>query len=125
MEVFALASTKPYESKKVAKRLYQAGCLLEAVEVELADHVGMRRVHKANRMSAIHRLRQNAMEEDILDIELMHWLGRERAGQNSSGGTRLHHEAESPVIVDPGTLSPAGPNEPCTDPRSRPSSACA
>jgi hypothetical protein len=43
-DVSDLASTKPYEHKKVVKRLYQAwGGLLEAVEglVELADHVGV------------------------------------------------------------------------------------
>lgn len=78
MEVSAFASMKPCEIKKVAKRLYQAqGCLLEAVEglVELADHVKVCRVHKADRLSAIHRLRQSDMEEGILDVKLMHLPG--------------------------------------------------
>lgn len=46
----------------------------EAIEgsVELVDHVGVSRVHKANRLSAIHHLQQSLMEEGILDVELMH-----------------------------------------------------
>jgi hypothetical protein len=87
-EVSAWASTKPCESKNVAKRLYQSsGCLLEAVEgpVELAGHVGVRRVHKANLLSAIHRLRQSAMEEGILDVELRHWPGSGESGSELSG----------------------------------------
>jgi hypothetical protein len=51
--------------------------LLEAIEepIELAYHVRVHWVHKANRLSAMHHLCQSAIEEGILDIELMHWQG--------------------------------------------------
>ena len=73
-EVSAMAYTKPCERKAIVP---SSGRLLEAIEgpIELADHVGVRLVHKADRMSAIHRFHRSAMEEGILDIELMHWLG--------------------------------------------------
>ena len=74
-DVSDLASTKPCEHKNVAKRLYQARGLLEAVEghVELADHVGVSRVDKPNGLSAVDRLRQGAMEEGVLHVELVDW----------------------------------------------------
>jgi hypothetical protein len=55
--------------------------LLEAVErpVELADHVGVSRVYKTDRLGAIHHPRQSVMDERILDVELMHRQDRERA----------------------------------------------
>jgi hypothetical protein len=48
--------------------------MLETIEgpIEFADHVEMSQVHKAHRLRVIHRLCHNAMEEGILDIELMH-----------------------------------------------------
>ena len=49
------------------------GGLLEAVEglVELADHVGVSRVDKPNGLSAVDRLRQGAVEEGVLHVELV------------------------------------------------------
>jgi hypothetical protein len=53
------------------------GRLLKAIQgsVELADHVRVSRVHKADRLSSIHCLHQSVVKEGILDIELMHWPG--------------------------------------------------
>jgi hypothetical protein len=48
-------------------------CLLEPVErfVEPADQVRTRRIHETGRLTAVDRLSQSAMEEGILDIQLM------------------------------------------------------
>jgi hypothetical protein len=47
--------------------------LLETVEglVELADHVWVSRVDKPNGLSAVDRLRQGAVEEGVLHVELV------------------------------------------------------
>ena len=50
------------------------GGLLEAVErfVEPTHHVGTRRVNKPHRLAAVDCLSENAMQECILDVQLMH-----------------------------------------------------
>jgi hypothetical protein len=49
--------------------------LLQTIErlVELADHVRMSRINKANRLTIIYRLGESPIEKDILDIWLMDW----------------------------------------------------
>jgi hypothetical protein len=105
-----LASTKPCENKKVAKRLYQARGLLEVVEglVELADHVGVSRVDKPNGLSVVDCLRQGAVEEGVLHVELVDRpVPRQSQSQNSLDGGRLDHRTEGIVVVDPGALGEA------------------
>jgi hypothetical protein len=68
------------------------GGLLEAVEghVELADHVGVSRVDKPNRLNAEDRLRQGAVEEGVLHIELVDRpVPGQSQSQNSPDGGRL------------------------------------
>jgi hypothetical protein len=89
------------------------GRLHEVVEglVELAEHVEVRWVYKADQLSAIYHLRQSAIEEGVLDIELMYWQGPERQSRNSLDGTRLDHRAEGLIIALPSTLGEA-PQDP-------------
>jgi hypothetical protein len=49
------------------------GGLLEIVEglVELTDHVGVIRVDKPNGLGVVDHLRQGAMEEGVLHVELV------------------------------------------------------
>jgi hypothetical protein len=58
-------------------RVPSLGCLLEPVErfVEPADQVRTRRIHETGRLTAVDCLSQSAMEEGILDIQLMHRPG--------------------------------------------------
>jgi hypothetical protein len=55
--------------------LPSTGGLLQTIErlVELADHVRMSRINKANRLTIIYRLGESPIEKDILDIWLMDW----------------------------------------------------
>ena len=52
-------------------------CLLEAVErlVEPADHIWAGGIGKSRGLTAVNCLSQSAMEESILDIQLMHRPG--------------------------------------------------
>ena len=86
------------------------GGLLEAVErlVEPTYHVGTRRVSKPRRLTTVDYLSENAMEEGILDVQLMHGpAARESQREHRADGGRLHHRAEGLVIVDTGPLSKA------------------
>jgi hypothetical protein len=51
--------------------------LLEAVEgpVEPADHVRARGVHKARRLTTVDGLGEGAVQEGVLDVELVNWPG--------------------------------------------------
>jgi hypothetical protein len=109
-DVFDLASTKPCEHKKVAKRLYQARGLLEAVEglVELVDHVRVSRVDKPNGLSAVDRLHQGDVEEGVHHVELVDRpVPGQSESQNSPDGGKLDHRTEGLVVVDPRTLGEA------------------
>jgi hypothetical protein len=63
---------------------------------------------KPNGLSAVDRLRQGAMEEGVLHIELVDRpVPGQRESQDSPDGDRLDHRTEGLVVVDPGTLGKA------------------
>jgi len=73
------------------------GGLLEAVErlVEPTYHVGTRRVNKPRRLGAVDCLNENAMQEGILDVQLMHRPpASESQREDRADGSRLDHWAE-------------------------------
>jgi hypothetical protein len=73
------------------------GGLLEAVEglVQLADHVGVSGIDKPNGLSAVDRLRQGAVEEGVLHIEVMdQTVHGQSESQNSPDGGRFDHWTE-------------------------------
>jgi hypothetical protein len=86
------------------------GGLLQTIEglVELVDYVGMSRVNKVGRLTAIDRLCKSPMEEEILDVQLTNRL-RTREGQweNDTESSKLHHWIEHLIVVNPNTLSEA------------------
>ena len=87
--------------------------LLEAVErlVEPTRHVGTRRVNKPLRLAAVDCLSENAMQEGILDVQLMHGPpASESQREHRVDGSRFHHWAEGLVVVDFGALSEAPEN---------------
>ena len=89
------------------------GGLLEAVErlVEPTHHVGTRRVNKPCRLAAVDCLSENAMQEGILDVQLMHGPpASESQREDRADGSWLHHWTESVVVVDTGALSEASEN---------------
>jgi hypothetical protein len=70
-----LASTKPRETKVGGKA--EVPCprrMLQAIEglVEPAHQLRVRRVNKAGRLRAVDRLGECAMEESVLNVELVH-----------------------------------------------------
>jgi hypothetical protein len=66
------------------------------------------RVNKPNGLSAVDRLRQGAMEEGILHVELVDRLvPGQSESQDSSDSGRLDHRTEGLVVVNPGALGKA------------------
>ena len=91
----------------------RAGGLLEAVErlIEPTHHVGTRRVNKPHRLAAVDCLSEKAMQEGILDVELMHGPpAGESQREHRADTSRLHHWAEGLVVVNTGALSEAPEN---------------
>jgi hypothetical protein len=90
--------------------------LLQAVEgfVELAHQLRVRGVNEADGLRAVDGLRECAMEEGVLDVELVYGptLGDSQS-QHSSDGGRLDDGAEGLIVVHLGALS-----EPSEDPTS-------
>jgi hypothetical protein len=88
--------------------------LLQALEglVELAHQLRMRRVNEADGLRAVDGLGECAMEEGVLDVELVHEpnLGDSQS-QHSPDGGRLDDGAEGLVVVNLRVLS-----EPSEDP---------
>jgi hypothetical protein len=72
------------------------------------------RVNEASGLRAVDSLRECAVEEGVLDVELVHGptLG-DRQSQHSPNGGRLYDGAEGLVVVHPEALS-----EPPEDPTS-------
>jgi hypothetical protein len=90
--------------------------LLQAVEglVEPAHQLRVRRVNKANRLRVVDGLGECAVEEDVLDVELVHRpTPVESQSQHSPDDGRLDDRAKSLIVVHPGALS-----EPPLDPTS-------
>jgi hypothetical protein len=90
--------------------------LLQAVEglVELAHQLRVRGVNEAGGLRAVDSLRECAVEEDALDVELVHRPApRDSQSQHSSNGGTLDDGAEGLVVVHPRALS-----EPPEDPMS-------
>jgi hypothetical protein len=74
----------------------------------------VRRVNEASRLRAVDGLGECAVEEGILDVELVHGpTPRNSQSQHGPDGGRLDDEAEGLVVVHPGALS-----EPLEDPTS-------
>jgi hypothetical protein len=88
--------------------------LLEAVKgpVQPADQIRTVGVDEAGGLAAVHSLRQSAMEEGILDIELMDRpVAREGEGEDGANSGELDDGAEGLVVVHSGALFEA-PKDP-------------
>jgi hypothetical protein len=85
-------------------------CLLQAVErlVDPAHQLRVCGVNKAGGLTAVDGLRECVVEEDILDVELVHGPtpGDSQSQHNLDGG-RLDDGAEGLIIVHPRALSEA------------------
>jgi hypothetical protein len=81
-EASDLASTNLKEVMYVANQLYQAqgACFSSYILVEEADAIGLRRINKSNRLVEVDNLREGAVQECILHIELVNRPGRARCG---------------------------------------------
>ena len=84
--------------------------LLEAIEgaVQPADQIRTGFVDEAGGLAAVDSLRQSAVEEGILDVELMN---RPVPGENGANSGELDDRAEGLVVVHAGALSEA-PKDP-------------
>jgi hypothetical protein len=105
-----LASMKPNVNTNVASLECHTRGVLEAVEgpVEPADHVRARGVHEPHRLTAVDSLGEGAVQEGVLDVELVKWPGaREGQREHRVDGGRLHNRAEGLIVVDSGALSEA------------------
>jgi hypothetical protein len=82
--------------------------LLQAVEglVEPTQQLRVSRVNEVGRLRAVDHLRECAVEEGILDVELVHGptTGDSQSHHNPDGG-RLDDGAEGLVVVHPRALS--------------------
>jgi hypothetical protein len=90
--------------------------LLQAVEglVELTHQLRVRGVNEVGRLRAVHCLRECAMEEGVLDVELVHGsTSGDSQSQHSSDGGSLNDGVDGLVVVHPEALS-----EPPEDPMS-------
>jgi hypothetical protein len=90
--------------------------LLQALEglVELAHQLRMRRVNEADGLRAVDDLGECAMEEGVLDVELVHEPNPgDSQSQHSPDGGRLDDGAEGLIVVNLRVLS-----EPPEDPTS-------
>jgi hypothetical protein len=109
-----LASTKPSVTRNVASlECHARGGLLEAVEgpVEPADHVRARAVHEPHPLTAIDGLVDCAVQEGVLDVELVNWPGASKGQrEHRADSGRLHNRVEGLIVVDSGALSEAPRN---------------
>jgi hypothetical protein len=90
--------------------------LLQALEglVELAHQLRMRRVNEADGLRAVDDLGECAMEEGVLDVELVHEPNPgDSQSQHSPDGGRLDDGVEGLIVVNLRVLS-----EPPEDPTS-------
>ena len=90
------------------------GSLLETVErlVQTTDKVGLGKILESGGMSCKHGLHQGAMEEGILDIELMNRpLARESQREHCADRGGLDDLTEGFGKVDARTLGEAAKNQ--------------
>jgi hypothetical protein len=70
------------------------------------------RVNEVSELAVVDRLGEGAVEQDVLDIQLVHRLAPEEGqSQHGANGGGLHDEAESLIVVHTGALG-----EPTKDP---------
>jgi hypothetical protein len=84
--------------------------LLEAVQgaVQLADQIRASGVDDAGGLAAVNSLCQSAVEEGILDVQLMDRLvSEEGEGEDGSNGRELDDGAEGLIVVHSGALGEA------------------
>jgi hypothetical protein len=110
-----MASMKPRRDQEGGKAVVpHSWCLLQAVEelFEPAHQMRVCGVTEASDLRVVDDLRECAMEEGILDAELLHepTPGYSQS-QHSSDGGRLDNGVEGLIIVHPKALS-----EPLKDP---------
>jgi hypothetical protein len=89
-------------------------CLVQTIEgfVELAHQLRVSQVNEADGLRAVNRLRECAIEEGILNIELVHWpTPRDSQSQHSLDSGWLDDEVEGLIIVHSEAMS-----EPPEDP---------
>jgi hypothetical protein len=82
--------------------------LLQPVEglVEPTHQLRVRGVNKASRLRAVDGLGECAVEEGVLDVELVNGsIPGDRQSQHSPDGGRLDNGAEGLIVVHPGPLS--------------------
>jgi hypothetical protein len=84
--------------------------------VELAHQLRVSRVNEAGRLRQVDRHGECAVEEDVLDVELVHGpTSRDSQSQHSLNGGGLDNGVEGLIVVHP-----KGSNEPCTIVESHP-----
>jgi hypothetical protein len=78
-------------------------CLLEAIQgaVQLADQTRASGVDEADGLAAVYHLSHSAMEEGILDVQLVD-LSRDGKGEDSSNVGELDDGTEGLVVVHSG-----------------------
>jgi hypothetical protein len=96
------------------RRVPCSWCLLLAIEglVELAHQLRVRGVNEVGELRAVDGIRECAMEEGILNVELVHGpTPKDSQSQHSPDGGRLDDGVEGLIVVHPGALSEA-PEDP-------------
>jgi hypothetical protein len=88
-------------------------CLLQAVEgLETAHHLRESRVNEADGLGVVDRFGEGAMDEGVLDVELIHRLAPvDGQSQHNSNDSGLYDRVESLIVVHPRALG-----EPLKDP---------
>lgn len=78
-------------------------CLLESIQgaVQLADQTRASRVDETDGLAAVYRLSHSAMEEGILDVQLVD-LSRDGKGEDGSNVGKLDGGTEGLVVVHSG-----------------------
>jgi hypothetical protein len=65
-----------------------------------------RGVHEPRRLTAVDGLGEGAVQEGVLDVELVNWPGASKGQrEHRADGGRLHNRAEGLIVVDSGALS--------------------
>jgi hypothetical protein len=79
--------------------------------VEEVDVIGLRRINKSSMLAAVDGLREGAVKEHILHIELMNQSGvGDSQREDGVDRGRLDHQAEGLIVVDAGSLVEAAKN---------------
>jgi hypothetical protein len=79
--------------------------------VEEADMIELRRINKSSRLAIVDGLREGAVQEHILHIELMNRPGAgDDQREHSAGRGRLDRRAKGLIVVDARSLGEAAKN---------------